>query len=151
MISRRDCAVAAVAVCTTLATVAWAQNSGRPILHSSLFHWDRTEVAETPTGAKRSFFVAQTATLDRLSCHATTVNPGQASHPPHKHVEEELIIIKEGTFEVMQNGKVSEAGSGSVIFEASNELHGIRNVGDTPGTYFVVKFWPPGMLSEQNR
>jgi XRE family transcriptional regulator, regulator of sulfur utilization len=148
MFSRRDCVVAVVAVCTTLATVAWAQPSGRPLLHSSLFSWEQTKAEETPTGAKRNIFLDRTATLDQLSCHATTVNPGQASHPPHKHVEEELIIIKEGAFEVMQNGKVSEAGPGSVIFEASNEMHGMRNVGDTPGTYFVVKFWPPGMLGE---
>jgi XRE family transcriptional regulator, regulator of sulfur utilization len=148
MISRRDCIVALIAFSTTLATVAWAQSSGRPILHSSLFDWEEAKAEETPTGAKRNFFVDQTATLDRLSCHATTVNAGQASHPPHKHVEEELIIIKEGTFEVMQNGTTTEAGPGSVIFEASNEMHGLRNVGDTPGTYFVVKFWPPGMLEE---
>jgi quercetin dioxygenase-like cupin family protein len=148
MFSRRDCAVAAVAVCTTLATVAWAQSSGRPVLHSSLFNWEQMKADEAPTGAKRNIFVDRTATLDQLSCHATTVNPGQASHPPHKHVEEELIIIKDGTFEVMQNGKVSEAGPGSVIFEASNEMHGMRNIGDVPGTYFVVKFWPQGILSE---
>ena len=48
----------------------------------------------------------------------------------------------------MQNGKVSKAGPGSVVFEASNEMHGMRNIGNTPGTYFVVKFWPPGMLEE---
>jgi quercetin dioxygenase-like cupin family protein len=146
MFSRRDCFVALLAVSTALVTVALAQSTGRPVLHSALFDWDKTKVEESPTGAKRNFFVDRTATMDRLSCHATTVNPGMASHPPHQHVEEELIIIKEGTFEVMQNGEVSEAGPGSVIFEASNEMHGMRNVGDTPGTYFVIKFWPPGML-----
>ncbi len=148
MFSRRDFVVAIVAACTTLATVAFAQVAGRPILHSSLFNWEQMKAEETPTGAKRNIFIDRTATLDQLSCHATTVNPGQASHAPHKHVEEELIIIKEGTFEVMQNGKISEAGPGSVIFEASNEMHGMRNVGEVPGTYFVVKFWPPGMAGE---
>jgi quercetin dioxygenase-like cupin family protein len=143
---KRFLLVAIVAACTTLVTVAWAQVTGRPVLHSSLFKWEQMKAEETPTGAKRNIFIDRTATLDQLSCHATTVKAGQASHPPHKHVEEELIIIKEGTFEVMQNGKVSEAGPGSVIFEASNEMHGLRNVGNTEGTYFVVKFWPAGML-----
>jgi mannose-6-phosphate isomerase-like protein (cupin superfamily) len=146
MISRRDCLVATLAVCTTLATVAFAQVATRPVLHSTFFDWEKLKVDETPTGEKRNIFVDRTATMDQLSCHATTVNPGQASHAPHKHLEEELIIIKEGTFEVMQNGKTSEVGPGSVIFEASNEMHGMRNVGETQGTYFVVKFWPPGML-----
>lgn len=146
MISRRDCIVALVVACTTLVTVAWAQSTSRPVLHSTLFDWEKIKPQETSTGAKRNIFADRTATLDQLSCHATTVNPGMASHPPHKHVEEELIIIKEGAFEVMQNGKITQVGPGSVIFEASDEMHGMRNVGEVPGTYFVVKFWPPGML-----
>jgi XRE family transcriptional regulator, regulator of sulfur utilization len=116
MIARRDCLVALLAVGTTLATVVWAQVATRPILHSTFFDWEKLKIEETPTGAKRNIFVDRTATMDQLSCHATTVKPGEASHPPHKHVEEELIIIKEGTFEVMQNGKTSTVGPGAVIF-----------------------------------
>lgn len=88
-----------------------------------------------------------TATLDKLDVHATTVNPGQQPHDPHRHWEEELIVVKEGTIEAMQNGETTVVGPGSVIFEASNELHGLRNVGDTPATYLVIKWFPPGSLN----
>lgn len=150
MFSRRDCAIALIAACTTLASLAWAQSAGKPALHSTFFYWERVKAEVTPTGEKRNIFIDRTATLDQLSCHATTVNAGMASHAPHKHVEEELIIVKDGTFEVMQNGKISKVGPGAVIFEASNEMHGMSNIGDAPGTYFVVKFWPPGMLESGN-
>ena len=50
-------------------------------------------------GVSRQFFRSPTATLDELECHVTTLNPGESSHPPHKHPDEELVIIKEGTVE----------------------------------------------------
>jgi lipooligosaccharide transport system permease protein len=85
------------------------------------------------------------ATLDQLECHVTTINPGEAPHAPHQHPDEELIIIKEGSLEAMQNGVMKTAGAGSIIFEASNQLHGLRNVGKTPATYYVVKWFSPGL------
>lgn len=146
MITRRDLAVAAVAACTAVAAVAWAQPPNAAMLRSMVFDWTELKAAPAATGEKRAMFMHRTATLDQLSCHATTVHAGQAAHAPHRHVEEELIIVKEGSIESMQNGATQVVGPGSVIFEASNELHGLRNVGDTPATYIVIKWWPPGML-----
>lgn len=146
MITRRDLIVALAAIGSTIATVVWAQSEGRPPMRSETFLWDKIPVETTGSGEKRSFFRVPTVTLDQLSCHVTTVNPGQAAHNPHAHPEEELIIIKEGTLESMQNGKVTQVGPGTILFEGSNERHGIRNVGDTPASYYVIKWWPPGML-----
>ena len=83
---------------------------------------------------------APTPTLDELEIHITTLNPGQVSHPPHQHPEEELLIVREGTVETLQNGKASRLGPGSIIFHSSNDLHNIRNVGSTPATYHVVQW-----------
>ena len=68
----------------------------------------------------------------------TTLNPGQSSHPPHQHPEEEIVVIREGTVEALVNGEWKRVGPGSVIFNASNVLHGLRNVGDGPATYHVL-------------
>jgi quercetin dioxygenase-like cupin family protein len=118
-------------------------------MKSSVFDWNKIPVKETKTGSTRDFFRAPTATLDQLECHVTTVNPGEASHAPHSHPEEELILIKEGTVESFQNGVTTELGPGSIIFEASNEPHGVRNVGKTPATYFVFKWFSPGTLKSK--
>ena len=56
--------------------------------------------------------------------------------------------MKEGTVEVLVNGEMKRAGAGSVIFNASNQLHGIRNVGDGPATYHVINWNSPGMLKK---
>jgi quercetin dioxygenase-like cupin family protein len=148
MISKRDILVALIAVCATVCVIAVAQSS-RPRMSSSVFDWTKVEAKETKTGATRDFFRAPTATLDQLECHVTTVKAGEASHAPHTHPEEELIIVKEGTIESMQKGERKQVGPGSIIFEASNELHGMRNVGSTPATYFVIKWFSPGTLKEK--
>jgi hypothetical protein len=31
-------------------------------------------------------------------------------------------------------------GPGSIIFQASNQLHNIKNVGDVPATYHVINW-----------
>lgn len=148
MFSRRDVMVGAVASSLTLAAVALARSPGPRAMPSSVFDWTEIEVRTTATGERREFFAGKTATMDRLTCHVTTLKAGEAPHPPHQHPEEELIIVKEGTLEAMQKGRTTKLGPGSVIFEASDDLHGLRNVGATPASYFVVKFWPLGTYEE---
>jgi len=110
---------------------------------STVFDWDKLEVRTTATGSVRSVVRAPTPTLDQLEMHITTLNPGQMSHAPHKHPEEELLIVKEGQVETLQNGVATRCGPGSIIFHASNDLHNIRNVGSTPATYHVIQWRVP--------
>jgi uncharacterized cupin superfamily protein len=94
----------------------------------------------TPTGEVRSLYKGPTATLGELEMHVTTLNPGTTSHPPHHHVNEELVILREGTVETLSDGKWVRLGPGSVIFNASESLHGLRNVGSTPAIYHVINW-----------
>src|SRR5262245_19441926 len=144
MITRRDVIVAASAVCATVAAVAWAQGPTKPVMHSSAFDWNRLPVHATKVGERRAVFDSPTATLDRLECHITTIKPGEEPHATHQHPEEEMMLVKEGTLEALQNGQRVKVGPGSVLFEGSNEFHGVKNVGDTPASYFVIKWWSPG-------
>jgi len=47
----------------------------------------------------------------------------------------------------MQNGVTNRAGPGVIIFEASNELHGLRNPGPMARTYLRVIKFSPGILN----
>lgn len=142
-ITKRDLGIAAFTACLTITCIFAA--SPKAILDSSIFDWNDMEAKTTKTGAVRTVFRSQTATLDELECHITTLNPGDSSHPPHKHPEEEIIIIKEGTVEALVNGKMKQVGPGSVIFQASNQMHSIKNVGKTPTTYHVFSWHSAGM------
>lgn len=142
IITRRDFIVAAVAVCATIAAVALAQTNPKPVMRSGVFQWADMKVTETKTGERRGVFDSPTATLERFECHITTLNPGEIPHAAHQHPEEELMILKEGTVEEVQNGVTNRVEAGGMIFCASNEMHGMRNIGTNRATYYVLKFYP---------
>ena len=141
MIQRRDIIVALTAVLLTLSVVAaTAQTS---IMQSTVFDWNSIAVKQTDVGSVRQFFRTPTITLDELECHVTSLNPGLSSHAPHKHANEELIIIREGNVEVLSNGEWKKAGPGSVVFNASNQMHALKNIGTTPAVYHVINWKSP--------
>jgi mannose-6-phosphate isomerase-like protein (cupin superfamily) len=145
-ITRRDLIVAAVSVSLAVAGLALAQSAGKPVLHSCVFNWADLKVTPTKQGERRAVFDASTPALADLECHITTLNPGESPHPPHQHADEELMILKEGTLEVMQNGVTNRVTADGIIFQASNEPHGLRNAGTNRATYFVFKISPHDLV-----
>ncbi len=116
------------------------QNKQLSEMPSAVYDWNTIKAVKTKTGEKRQFFDSPTATLDNSECHVSALNVGETSYPPHQHPEEELTIVKEGTVEVLVNGELKKAGTGSIIFSASNQLHNIKNAGNTTATYYAIKW-----------
>jgi quercetin dioxygenase-like cupin family protein len=118
-----------------------AQEKAAPAkIGSMVWRWEDLAVNPTPVGARRDVARNPTATLGEFECHISTLNPAQASHPPHIHSQEELIILREGTLDVHVNGTDTRVGPGSLFFFASNNPHAVQNRGDKPATYFVFNF-----------
>jgi len=144
-ITRRDVVVACAAVVLTLCAAA-GSSAVAPVLGSTLFDWAALTAQPNRTGEVRRVVRAPTATLDELEIHITTLKPGEESHPPHQHLNEEILIVKEGTVEALVDGQLRRGGPGSLIFQASNKLHNIRNVGTAPATYHVINWKSPGTV-----
>jgi quercetin dioxygenase-like cupin family protein len=142
MITRRDLFVAAVSIFVAVVGVALAESSGKPVMHSCVFNWADLTAVLTQMGERRTVFDAPTPTLAEFECHITTLNPGQVPHLAHRHPNEELMIVKEGTLEAVQNGRTNIVEAGGIIFQASNEMHGLRNAGTNCATYYVFAFFP---------
>lgn len=111
-------------------------------LPSAMYPFEKLPV-RTPNNAQiRDVLKGKLATGESLEVHETTLVPGGAPHPPHRHAHSEMWLIREGTVEITVNGTSSRLGPGSVGFVESNDEHGIKNVGTTPATYFVVAVGP---------
>jgi len=123
---------------TLFAMLALPAFSQEP-MGSMVFDWSKLAVAKTANGERRGIVDSRTATMAKFESHVTTLESGRAPHAPHRHPDEEVIIVKEGTIEVAINGKTQEAGAGSMFFFASNDLHGMKNVGAGRATYFVIR------------
>ena len=144
MITKRDVMSGLIGVMLAFGifTVAKGFAAEKTILGPTVFKLSDMHVTKTATGEVRSLVKQPTATVDVLEMHVTTLNPGMMSHPPHRHVNEELIIIDRGECETLSDGKWIKAGPGDVVFNASNSLHGFRNIGKEPATYHVIN-WSP--------
>ena len=121
--------------------------TAQPVLRSATFDWNDVPATRTDVGEVRHFLRSPTATLDELELHVSTLDPGKASHAPHHHPNEELVIVRDGTVEALVGGAWRRVGPGSVIFNASNDTHALRNAGTTPATYFVVNWRSPATPS----
>lgn len=77
--------------------------------------------------------------LDGNTLKMSVVAPHQATHPPHKHIEEEFFFVLEGTAQFYLDGKTTTAGAYTSFYCPSNVEHGISNPGDTELKYLVIK------------
>ena len=117
--------------------------AAKPKLLTTICDWQTMKVTKLPNGERRSLFDGPTATVDTLHCHITTLNPGETSGEPRLHLQEEIIIIKEGTIEATWDGHTQTIGSGSVIYFAAHSVTRLKNVGTVPATYTVVYYLTP--------
>jgi mannose-6-phosphate isomerase-like protein (cupin superfamily) len=113
-------------------------------LVSGVYDWEKMVATPFDRGVRRQLFDGPTTTLDKIHCHITTLNPGQKSgDQPTLHLQEEIMIVKEGQVEANWDGKSQTAGPGSVIFFASGATTFLRNPGTTPCTYIVLYYYTP--------
>jgi len=141
------CSLALVTLSTTLSaqtpTNPPAALTNQNKLMSAIYDWEKMQPATVSNGVRRLVFDGPTTTLDKINCHITTLNPGQQSGEPRLHVQEEVVIVKEGTIEATYDGHSETVGPGSVIFFASHATTRLRNPGKVPATYTVIYYYTP--------
>jgi quercetin dioxygenase-like cupin family protein len=117
------------------AAQASAQTASLP---TKAFDYEELPVKTNGANHSRAVLKGTTHSGFPIELHMTELGPHAAPHPPHKHVHEELLMIRRGTLEVTMLGKTENYGAGSVLYLASNDEHGWKNAGTEPAEYFVV-------------
>lgn len=141
-ISRRDlCALFPAAA--FFSALPLQGESTKTLSNSKIFPFDRLPVQRSADGAaSRPVLQGKLPTGEMLELHETTLPPGAMPHPPHHHLHTELFLVREGTLQVTVNGHTHTIGPGGLGFCASNQEHGIKNVGKVDAQYFVVAVGP---------
>jgi mannose-6-phosphate isomerase-like protein (cupin superfamily) len=121
-------------------TEAGEQDTALP---SAGYPFEKLSPHTAASGAQiREILKGKLATGESIETHETTLSPGAIPHPPHHHVHSEMFLVREGTLELTVNGTSYRLGPGALGFVRSNGEHGVKNVGTTPATYFVVEVGP---------
>ena len=75
------------------------------------------------------------------------LSPGATPHPPHAHVEEEILIVLDGEAELLiadgpdpESARPHPAGPGMFVYYPAYRHHTIRNAGSGPLTYLMFKW-----------
>jgi quercetin dioxygenase-like cupin family protein len=142
-LNRRTLCLALPALATALAAEAHAAPVSENALASDFsqckaFPFEKMPLRFSDGGAPTHDIVRGTVpTGELIELHETTIAPGKMPHPAHQHPHEEFILIREGTVDFMYNGESHLLGPGSVGYTAPNQMHGFKNVGTTPATYFI--------------
>ncbi len=116
-----------------------ARSSGA-LLRSSVVKAESIQPQGAAPGAKAYVhFNGPTEQLAALASGLVTLEPGAQPHPPHRHPEEEIMIVGEGTGEFFLDGAATQVKTGDMVFAEANVLHGVRNTGETRMTFYFIK------------
>jgi (S)-ureidoglycine aminohydrolase len=102
--------------------------------------WKDYVTLETDKGQSRPIFDRPSSMFKRFDVHATALNPGIASHPPHTHRAEEIILMIKGTGEMQLGNTFHQATAGDVILVNSKLPHAIKNTGNVQNGYFAIQW-----------
>ena len=119
--------------------VAGQQQQQPVALQSRIYQPDQSTNLDGKEKKGSRIFFGKDHSGFELEMHETVLGPGIESHPPHKHVHEEIMVILDGKLETDVEGKKDVADRGDVVYFGSNQLHNVRNAGQTPVRYYVLE------------
>jgi quercetin dioxygenase-like cupin family protein len=98
-------------------------------------------------------FRGRTAAVRGLTCHASVLNHDQCPHPPHRHDEEEILIVLAGEVDIVvpdlgspERGGRVRLRPGQFAYYPAQFAHTLRTVSEEPANYLMFK-WQSGPAS----
>lgn len=93
-------------------------------------------------------FWGGTPAVSDIECHSSILAPGASPHPPHQHIEEEILVVVAGEAELHVADDAAETtkaervrmGPGDFAYYPAYVHHTLANVGDGPLLYTMLKW-----------
>ncbi|WP_229739366.1 cupin domain-containing protein [Edaphobacter dinghuensis] len=134
----------ALLACSAAMPESAVAQSNLPVLQSGVFPPEPPKTGGSQERVSRHYVAGMLKAGNlRLEMHETTQAVGAPHEPIGTHLHNELWLVREGTVELMTNGVTRKMVAGDVGICVAGDKHFIKNVGDTPATYFVVTVGPP--------
>lgn len=86
------------------------------------------------------YFTDDTHVLSPVLVGVAKIDAGQEVHPPHRHADEEYLMVIKGRGTWSLNGVQSPATEGDILFARAWDYHGIRAADDSPLEFVVFKY-----------
>lgn len=119
-----------------------AEVSGLP---TQVLTTEAAATTEEEWGTFVEYYAGETAGTKDLLSGTARIKPGLEIHPPHRHAEEEFLMVIEGEGEWTVGEEVFAAKKGDMLYAAAWDSHGIKNTGDEPLTFVFWKWNSKGL------
>lgn len=144
--------VAAALAGGLLVVLGWVVRGGaadapQVSLKSQVVRWDDARVHKADWGQMRFYFTGQTGATQNVLTAVAVVEPGKAVHKAHRHAEEEYLVLVDGTGTWHLAGKEFPAQRGDILYVEPWVYHGLKNTGDRPLIFVVVRYQGKGVAA----
>ena len=123
-----------------------------PQLTSRVYPLRLPLIPDEEKGWKRyPIFDGFTADLRTLSCHVSVLTQHRCPHPPHRHDEEEILLLLAGEVDLIlpdmqpPNGEPRKRlRRGEFVYYPPQFSHTLQTVGEDPANYLMFKWYNHG-------
>lgn len=115
------------------------------VLESRVVTWKDASSHKADWGEMRTYFRGETSGTKDVFSAVAVVEPGKAVHRAHRHVEEEYLIVNEGSGMWQLGEKTFPARKGDMLYVEPWVYHGLVNTGNEPLVFTVIKFSGKGV------
>ena len=103
-------------------------------------------------------FSGSTADLRSVSCHASILTQGQCPHSPHRHDEEELLLLLAGEVDIIVSDAQAPNGyqrtrlkPGDFVYYPADFAHTLQTISEDPANYLMFKWVAEGTMTADPR
>jgi len=93
-----------------------------------------------PWGSFYAYFTEDTHALKPVLVGVAKIKAGEEIHPPHRHADEEYLMVTKGRGEWYLNGETKPAVEGDILFARAWDYHGVKAADDSPLEFVVFKY-----------
>ena len=124
-----------------------ASNSENMAGPSAIISQSQSNTDTADWGTFHAYFTEETHVLKPVLVGVAKLKAGEQIHPPHRHADEEYLMVTEGRGTWSLNGETRDAKKGDILFARAWDYHGITAAPDSPLEFVVFKYSGNGILA----